>query len=155
MRRLILIVALVMAVGSVRPANAASRADQCSMLTPDQIQSVIGRPFGTPETTQAAPAFGKQPWGSNCRYSSQSGGHVIVSFIVYVEASASEAKQTFDKLMTWYQVKSRPTGIGDSAYIDSQGAIHVLKGKTRYFIRLEPGDEKQLKALGVSVAQRI
>ena len=155
MRRLILIVALVMTVGSVRPAKAASQADQCSMLTPNQIQSVIGKPFGAPETTQASPAFGKQPWGLNCRYSSQSGGHVIVSLIVYVEASASDAKQTFDKLMMWYQVRSRPSGIGNSAYIDSRGAIHVLKGKTRYFIQLDPGNEDQLKALAISVAQRI
>jgi len=42
---------------------------------------------------------------------------------------APDAKQTFDKLMMWYQVRPGPSGIGDSAYIESQGAIHVLKGK--------------------------
>jgi len=151
----ILIAALVLTTGSARPAEGAVQTDKCSLLTPEQIQMVIGKPFGAPETTEAPPAFPKQASGSNCRYGSQSGGHVIVSFIVYVNSSEPDAKQTFEKLMPWYRVKSKPSGIGDSAYIDSRGAIHVLKGKTRYFIQLDPGNEDQLKALAISVAQRI
>jgi len=154
MRNSIFSVVIVLVLGTAHLAHAAESADGCSLLTPAQIQQVLGQPFGAPKKDQAPPAYGKQPWGSNCRYSSQKGG-LTVTFIVYVEASASEAKETFDKLSMWYQAKSKPSGIGDSAYIDSKDAIHVLKGNVRYFIQLDPKNEKQLKDLAVSVASHI
>lgn len=79
---------------------------------------------------------------------------MTVDFIVYVDASPSEAKDTFDKLTMWLTPKSKPA-IGDSAYIDTHGAIHVLKDKVRYYISLEPKNEKQMKDLAASVAARI
>jgi hypothetical protein len=146
--------ALLVFTGSPRMAYAAPSTSGCSLLTPAQIQKVLGQPFGAPSVTQAPPAYAKQAPGSNCRYSSQNGGHVVVTLIVYVNASPAEAKQTFEKLSMWYPAKSKPA-IGDSAYIDSGGAIHVLKGKVRYFISIDPANEKQLKDLAVSVAARI
>jgi hypothetical protein len=145
---------LIFGASSARSAYAAPQGPGCSMLTSAQIQKVIGQPFGAPTATPAPPAYAKQSWGSTCSYSSQKGGHVTVGFIVYVNASPSEAKQTFDKLSMWYPAKSKPT-IGDSAYIDKDGAIHVLKGKVRYYISLDPKNEKQLKDLAASVAARI
>jgi hypothetical protein len=147
-------VLFLFAGASARMACAAPSAGGCSLLTPAQIQKVLGQPFGAPSVTQALPAYGKQPWGSNCRYSSQKGPDVVVDFIVYVEASPSEAKQTFEKLSMWYPAKSKPA-IGDSAYIDTGGAIHVLKGKVRYYISIDPANEKQLKDLATSVAGRL
>ena len=88
---------LLFALCSSQAAYAAPPASGCSMLTPAQIQKVLGQPFGAPSETKAPPAYGMQPWGSNCRYSSQQGSHTTVTFIVYVDASAAEAKQTFDK----------------------------------------------------------
>ncbi|HEV2306073.1 MAG TPA: hypothetical protein VGR93_11180 [Candidatus Acidoferrales bacterium] len=137
-----------------RSAYGAPQVGGCSMLTPAQIQKVIGQSFGAPTETKAPPAFAKQSWGSNCRYVSQTGSHSTLTFIVYVDGSAAEAKQTFDKLAPWYTPKSKPA-IGDSAYIDKGGAIHVLKGKVRYFIFLDRGNEKQVKDLAASVAARI
>jgi hypothetical protein len=145
---------LLLAGGSAQIACAAPAPDPCSLLTPAQIQQVVGQPFGAPSVAQAPPAYGKQPWGSHCHYSSQKGPDVSVDFIVYVEASSSDAKQTFDKLAMWFRPKSKPA-IGDSAYIDGQGAIHVRKGKVRYYISLEPQNEKQMKDLAASVAGRI
>lgn len=147
-------VLLVLAAGSARTAHAAPQASGCSLLTPQQIQKVLGQPFGAPEETKAPPAYAGQPWGSNCRYNSQAGTKIVVTFIVYVDASPAEAKQTFDKLSMWYQPKSKPA-IGDSAYIDSHGAIHVLKGKVRYFISIDRGNENQLKDVATDVASRI
>lgn len=79
---------------------------------------------------------------------------MAVTFIVYLDASSSEAKQTFDKLTMWFAPKSKPA-IGDSAYIDTKGAIHVLKGKVRYYISLDPKNEKQMEDLATSIAARI
>ena len=145
---------LVLVAGSARTAHAAPQTSGCSLLTPEQIQKVLGQPFGAPEETKAPPAYGQQPWGSNCRYSSKTGTKTALTFIVYVDASPAEAKQTFDRLSMWYAPKSKPS-IGDFAYIDSHGAIHVLKGKVRYFISIDPGNEKQLKDLATDVASRI
>ncbi|HLW80890.1 MAG TPA: hypothetical protein VKS20_02495 [Candidatus Acidoferrales bacterium] len=154
--KLLLIVTafLVAGVGSAQSAYAAPQATGCSMLTPAQIQKVLGQPFGAPSESKWPPAYGQQPWGSNCQYASQKGAHTKVTFIVYVDASAAEAKQTFDKLAMWFAPKSKPA-IGDSAYLDAHGAIHVLKGKVRYYVSIEPANEKQTKDLAASIAARI
>jgi hypothetical protein len=154
-RHLLIVTAFLAAgAGSARNAYAAPQAAGCSMLTPAQIQKVLGQPFGAPSETSAPPAYGQQPWGSNCQYASQKGAHTKVTFIVYVDASAAEAKQTFNKLSFWFAPKSKPA-IGDSAYIDAHGAIHVLKGKVRYYIAIDPSNEKQTKDLAASIAARI
>lgn len=153
----ILLIALaffVMHLGSSHCIYAAPQASGCSMLTPAQIQNVLGHPFGSPTETKAPPAYAKQSWGSNCRYSAQNGAHMTVTFIVYVDSSPTEAKQTFDKLSVWYTPKSRPI-VGDSAYMDAHGAIHVLKGKVRYFLYIDPESEKHVKDLAASIAGRI
>lgn len=51
-------------------------------------------------------------------------------------------------------IKSKPA-IGDSAYTDAHGAIHVLKGKVPYYIAIDPLDEKETKDLAASIAGRI
>lgn len=146
---------LILDTSNARYTYAApQQGPGCSLLTPAQIQKVLGQPFGAPTIGAWPPAFGAQPWGSQCSYSSQKGPHMTVDFIVYVDASPSEAKDTFDKLTMWLTPKSKPA-IGDSAYIDTHGAIHVLKDKVRYYISLEPKNEKQMKDLAASVAARI
>lgn len=146
---------LILGASNARYTYAApQQGPGCSLLTPAQIQKVLGQPFGAPMMGAWPPAFGAQPWGSQCRYSSQKGPHMAVTFIVYLDASSSEAKQTFDKLTMWFAPKSKPA-IGDSAYIDTKGAIHVLKGKVRYYISLDPKNEKQMEDLATSIAARI
>lgn len=144
----------VFAMCNSRAAYAAPAADACSLLSPSQIQKVLGQPFGAPGESKWPPAYGKQPWGTQCQYDSQKGPNTKVTFIVYVEASPAEAKQTFDKLSMWFPAKSKPA-IGDSAYMDNSHAIHVLKGKVRYYISIDPANEKQVKDLATSVAGRI
>ena len=144
----------VVMLGSARPLFAGPAASGCSMLTPAEIQKVLAQPFGPPAETKAPPAYGKQPWGSHCEYTSQKGAKTQVTFIVYADASAPEAKQTFDRLSLWFAPKSKPA-IGDEAYIDSGHAIHVLKGKVRYYISTDPANEKQVQDLAISVAARI
>ncbi len=142
-------------------ANAASAkelpSDVCSLLGPQQLQKTLGQPFGAAQKTTAPPAYAGQQPGTNCHYTDQKGGREEVIFIVYVDRSPAEAKQTFDKLSAWYPATSKPSGIGDSAYIDSNHAIHVLKGSVRYFINVARGAsdaalEKQEEDLATSVA---
>lgn len=121
---------------------------------PAELQTVLEQPFSTPEESKAPPAFGSQPWGSHCEYTSQKAPGAKVVFIIYEDATAPVAKQTFDKLSMWFQPKSRPT-VGDSAYIDASQAIHGLKGLVRYYISIDPANEKQLTDLAASVATRI
>lgn len=145
---------LVFTVYSSRAAYAAPTADNCALLTPAQIQKVLGQPFGAPGESKWPPAYGKQPWGTQCQYDSQKGPNTKVTFIVYIEQTAAEAKQTFDKLSMWFPAKSKPA-VGDAAYMDSSHAIHVLKGKVRYYVSIDPVNEKQVKDLATAVAAGI
>jgi hypothetical protein len=45
-------------------------------------------------------------------------------------------------------------GIGDEAYIDTGGGIHVRKGKVRYFLS-GSANEKQIKDLATAVANQL
>jgi len=145
---------LVFAMYSSQAAYAAPPTDGCSLLTPGQIQKVLGQPFGAPAESKWPPAYGKQPWGTQCQYDSQKGPNTKVTFIVYVEASPAEAKQTFDKLSMWFPAKSKPA-IGDAAYMDNSHAIHVLKGIVRFYVSLDRGNEKQVTDLAALIAAGI
>ena len=139
---------------------ASLPADMCSLLTPAQLQKTLQQPFGGPIKSTATPAYSGQPAGTHCEYRSQSRPPRTVILIVYVDRSAPEARQTFEKLSAFYPANSKPSGIGDSAYIDKDHAIHVLKNNVRYYIsigasNLTPENEKQLKDLSMAVATQI
>lgn len=135
-------------------------SDICTLLSAQQLQKTLGQPLGPAEKATAPPAYSGQPSGTNCRYSGQKSGSQDVTFIVYVDRSPTEAKETFDKLSAWFPATSKPTGIGDSTYIDKSHAIHVLKGSVRYFISVGSSAsdvvrEKQAQDLAASVAAQI
>jgi hypothetical protein len=132
-------------------------SDLCSLLTPAQLEKTIGRPFTIAEKKAAPPAFRNQPEGMNCGFSSTNkGAQIHVTLIAYADPSAAEAKQNFDTLSRWFKPKSTPA-IGDSAYIDREGAIHVLKGKVRFYIEVEPirPMEKQQNDLAIFVSNEL
>ncbi len=148
----------------VSHANAAAAkdlpSDICSLLGPQQLQKTLGEPFGSPVKNTAPPAYSGQAPGTNCRYADQKSGRHEVVLIVYVDRSPAEAKDTFAKLSAWYPATSKPSGIGDSAYIDKNHAIHVLKGSVRFFINVASSDsgaalEKQAQDLATAVAAQI
>lgn len=154
LRWLLRMVLCLTALAAPSLAFAAPPTDGCSMLTPAQIEKVLGQPFGVPTETKAPPAYGGQPWGSHCEYSSQKTTRAHVIFIAYVDASDSDAKQTFEKLSAWYSPNSKVL-VGDEAYLDRQHAIHVLKGKVRYYVSISPDNEKQTIGLATAIAGRI
>jgi len=135
-------------------------SDICSLLAPQQLQKTLGQPFGAPQKATAPSPYRGLNSGTNCQYTSQKNGSQGVTFIVYVDHSPAEAKQTFEKLSAWYPAISKPSGIGDSAYIDKSHAIHVLKGSVRYFIDVgssasDAVRDKQVQDLAASVAAQI
>ena len=145
-------------------ANAAAAkdlpSDVCSLLSQQQLQKTLGVPFAAPQKASAPAPYANQPTGTNCHFTGQKSSSQAVIFIVYVDRSPGEAKQNFDKLSVWYPSISKPTGIGDSAYIDKSHAIHVLKGSVRYFISLSTNGsdaamDKQVQDLATSVAAQI
>jgi hypothetical protein len=152
--KLLLILAgmLVVGLGNARNTYAAPPSSNCALLTPAQIQKVLGKPFDAPKEDSLIPPFGTK-WGSHCTYRSQKGGDIRVDFFVYVTASPAEAKQWFDMGAAVAKVKSKPA-IGDAAYID-HGEIHVLKGKVLYWISTSGLGEQQMKDLAASVAAQI
>lgn len=151
-------VALALLLFAFHPNPASAKglpSDVCSLLTTQQLQKTLGQSYGAAQKTTAPPAYRGQSAGTNCRYSDSGGRHEVV-LIVYVDGSADEAKQTFDKLSAWYPAASKPSGIGDSAYIDKSHAIHVLKGSVRYYINGGSGaSDKQVQDLANAVAAQL
>jgi hypothetical protein len=111
-------------------------SELCSLLTPAQLQSALTATFAAPEKSRAPAPFIGQSAGTHCEYKSDKAAAKVV-LIAYVDPSESQAKTNFDILAKWFEPASKPS-VGDSAYMDSKGAIHVLKGKVRYFIAIEP-----------------
>jgi hypothetical protein len=141
--------------------GARQPADICSWLTPAQLEKTLGQQFAAPERSVAPPAYQGQAAGAHCEYAAQQGALAGVVLIGYVDGSAAEAKATFEKLSAFYGPVSKPSGIGDAAYVDQAHAIHVQKGKVRYYISIAPSDadtpalEKQLRDLALAVAAKI
>jgi hypothetical protein len=130
------------------------------VLTPQLLQKTLGQPFGAPEKSTAPAVYRGQPSGTNCNFSDQKSGSQGVRFIVYVDRSPAEAKQTFEKLSVFFPAESKPSGIGDSAYIDDDHAVHVLKGNVRFFINVcsdasDTTREKQARDLAIAVAAQV
>ena len=135
----VVIATLACALGPISLFAKDAPADLCSLLSPAQIEKTLHHPFGQPQKSVAPSPFQGIPEGAQCEYAAQQGGGVKVVLIAYADPSESVAKQTFDKLAMWYSPVSKPA-IGDAAYIDSKGAIHVLKGKVRYYVAIEARD---------------
>ena len=145
------------------PNPAAAKdlpSDICSLLSPQQLQKTLGQTFGAPQKATAPSPYMGLNSGTNCRYAGQKSSSQGVTFIIYIDHSTAEAKQTFEKLSAWYPAISKPSGVGDSAYIDKSHAIHVLKGSVRYFIDVGSSAsdalrDKLVQDLATSVAAQI
>jgi len=135
-------------------------SDVCAMLPADQLSKVLQQPFGSPMKTIAPAAYRDSPTGTDCTYQGK-GLQREVLFRVYVESSPATAKETFNKLSPFYGPNTAVTGNWDTAYLDARHAIHVQKGKVRYYLNFDPigtdtaKAEKQLKDLATWVAGQL
>jgi hypothetical protein len=119
---------------------AAPPSDLCALLPASQIGNVLGQPFGAPERSPAPKVYTNTAMGTRCGYESDNGAASVV-FIVYMESSPAVAQDTFNRVRAFFWGGGKSTavaGIGDSAYRDGNGALHVLKGRAHYSIDISP-----------------
>ncbi len=119
-------------------AHAATQpSDPCSLLTPAQVSGVMQATY-TPAVKSVAPApFANSVTGTDCRYN----GRNPLWFRIYYDGSAGDATTLFAKLKVFYSPNTPASGIGDEAYFDQEGALHVRKGNVRFYINI--GTDKQ------------
>src|SRR5579872_3574109 len=109
-------------------------ADLCSLLPSSDVSKIMGQAYDAPEKSVAPRPFANTNTGTDCHYHAKS-GHVVW-FRAYVDPSPAAATELFDKLSKWFGTKTPVNGLGDEAYFDQKHAIHVRKGKVRFYIDL-------------------
>ncbi len=163
MRTLPIVIALAFAItcgnpgleGKDPPSNA------CQLLPQAQLTKVMEQPFGAPAKTTAPAASQDGITGTDCTYQTSSGAPRRILFRIYVDPSAAVAKDTFKRLSVFFSPNRAVTGNWDTAYLDSRHAIHVQKGKVRYYLNINPlgadaaKAEKQLKVLADGIAGQL
>jgi hypothetical protein len=156
-----MVLTLVFFLASISDSAKVLPPDACSLLTPTQLEKILGQPFELSDRTLAPATAQGQPAGRECDYTAQKGGSRKVVLIAFVDGSAAQAREIYDKLSLWLSPKSKVAGTWDVAYMDDNHAIHVLKGKVRYYINIVPfgsansEKEKKLKDLAGCVAEQI
>jgi hypothetical protein len=155
------VLALVFFLASISDSAKALPPDACSLLTPTELERVLGQPFELSDRSLAPASAPGQPGGRECDYTAQKGVSRKVVLIAFVDGSAAQARETYDKLSLWLSPKAKVAGTWDVAYMDDNHAIHVLKGKVRYYVNIVPfgsansEKEKKLKDLAGCVAEQI
>lgn len=150
--------------GSPGGGQSGGKTSGCALLPRSLVEEATGTKFHEPTETNALPAY-DGAWGSNCEYSRMEpfpqGQDTRVDLMIFVEASPSEAKATFDKAAAFLADHSKPalSGIGDSAYWGTnpkEPTIHVLKGKVHFQLgMMYPADEIKLLHLATALAGRL
>lgn len=144
----------VCAVQSARAADPP--ADLCSLLPAADVSKTVGQVFNAPEKSVAPRPYADTNTGTDCNYRSKSGGKLW--FRAYVDPSPAAATDLFARLSKFYAPPTPVSGIGDEAYFDPQHALHVRKGKVRFYLNLSPvgaSTEKQVKDLAAAVIARL
>lgn len=152
-----LITGTFLAVSSAVPLarGADPPADLCSLLSADQVSKALGQTFNAPTKSVAPRPYANTAEGTDCTYSTKPGGPVL--FRAYVDSSPSQAKELHARLRTFYSPSVPVPGVGDDAYFDRDHAIHVVKGKVRFYLSFKKQStvEKPLKDLANQVAGRL
>ena len=152
LNRLSLAAALLLVACSGKLARAEPPSDLCSLLPPAVLSKTLGQTYAAPTKTVAPRPFPNTNQGTDCTY--KSGEHSFL-FRVYVDPSASASADLFARLKSWFGAGSKDvSGVGDEAYLDKLGALHVRKGKVRYFLD-GSRDSKKLNDLASGVAAQL
>ena len=161
MRKLSFIAALLLLTSLSVPRAAAGEppADLCALLPAADVSQILGQNYGAPDKSVAPRPYANTNTGTDCRYHSKSGGELW--FRAYVDPSPAAATELFAKLGMWYSPQTPVKNIGDEAYFDPQHAIHVRKGKVRYYINFSGAKnfsaaiQKQIENLAGKVAGQL
>jgi hypothetical protein len=156
----LIIAAFVVTTCAVQTARAAEPpADLCSLLPAADVSRILGQTFDSPQKSVAPRPFANTNTGTDCNYVSKNGSKLW--FRAYVDPSPAAATDLFARLRMFYGPPTPVKGVGDEAYLDSQHALHIRKGKVRFYINLSPlgtfnpAREKQLTDLAGAVAGRL
>jgi hypothetical protein len=125
------------------------------------VSKTLGKAYDAPKKSVAPRPYANTAEGTDCNYLSKGAAGSKLWFRAYVDPSPSAAADLFAQLSKFYGPPTPVTGLGDEAYFDKAHALHVRKGKVRFYINLSPMNtftpaiEKQLKDLGSRVAGQL
>jgi hypothetical protein len=149
----------VLTTCAVHSARATDPPDDlCSLLPAAEVSKTLGRAYESPQKSIAPRPYANTAQGTDCNYLANEGSKLW--FRAYVDPSPSAAADLFARLGKFYSPQTPVPGLGDEAYLDPAHALHVRKGKVRFYINLEPmnfspASEKQLKDLAKQVIGRL
>jgi hypothetical protein len=152
------ILALFALTAWARPARASDPpADLCMLLPAADVSKSLGRTYDEPKKSVAPRPFANTAEGTDCNYPAPGSK---LWFRAYVDSSPAQSTELFAKLGMFYSPQTKVEGLGDEAYFDPQHALHVRKGKVRFYLNLDPLNspatvEKQLKDLASKVIARL
>ena len=141
-----------------RPARATDPpADLCTLLPAADVSKSLGKTYGAPEKSVAPRPYANTPEGTDCNYKATGSK---LWFRAYVDSSPAQSTELFAKLGTFYSPQTKLDGLGDEAYFDPEHALHVRKGKVRFYLNLDPvgsaaTTENQLKDLAGKVIAKL
>ena len=144
---------LLAAISAAWAKGATAPANPCTLLPPATVSQALGAAYGTPQSSVAPRPFANTVEGTDCSYSAQ-GTRGQLLFRIYFDPSAGDATSLFARLKMFY---GPPTAaaVGDEAYFDGKGALHVRKGNVRYYLESRGSKTASLNALGLSVAGQL
>ena len=153
LNRLSLVVTLLLIACSGKLARATEPpSDLCSLLPAAVLSKAMGQTYAAPASTVAPRPFPNTNQGTDCLY--KSGEHSFL-FRAYVDPSPSASTDLFAKLKGYFGTGSKAvSGVGDDAYLDKLGDLHVRKGKVRYFLS-GARDSKKLNDLASGIAAQL
>jgi len=156
----LIIAAFVVTTCAVQPAGASEPpADLCSLLPAADVSKILLETYDSPKKSVAPRPFANTNTGTDCNYFSKNGSKLW--FRAYVDPSPAAATDLFARLRMFYGPPTPVKGVWDEAYLDSQHALHVRKGKVRFYINVSPlgtfnpAKQKQLTDLASAVAGRL
>ncbi len=156
----LLAIAFFVSACAVPPAWAGGPpADLCSLLPAADVSKILGKTYAAPQESVAPRPFASTVTGTDCNYLSKDGSKLW--FRAYADPSPAAATELFARLRMFYSPATPVAGVGDEAYFDPQHALHIRKGRVRYYLNLSslgssvPSAEKQLKELALKVAGQL
>jgi hypothetical protein len=154
--RTLLIATVVLGLFGKRVAFAAEPPADCTLLSADDVKKAVGKRYDAPLLMGDPHTFISANGDTDCNYTPRNVGEPLM-LRVFVDSSPEQATEIFAKLETFHGSTTAVPGIGDEAYLDAKHAIHVRKGKVRYFIDLseDAKADKPVEDLAAVVAGKL
>lgn len=144
------------------PASAKTLpAHLCTLLPAGAVSTTLGQTYGTPKESVAPQPFVNTNTGTDCNYDATGTPASKLWFRIYADPSPSAATDLFARLKVFYSPPTAVSNLGDEAYFDPQHALHVRKGRVRFYLNLSPlgsstsTAEQQIEKLATQVLGKL